>query len=191
MKTRRDILLKPLTGLAVLSLLAAGVGLRTLSAPAPKAKIAAGVKAAPIRLLLTAERRGMVSDTQGRTQETWQALADGVGVQPGDVLRYTLRVQNGGALPVKNFVLTQPVPSGMVLQPGTVTVSGADGVQTLFRIDGQAGYSAAPTISAPQPDGSVRSVPAPAEAYRAVRWVFAQPVAPAQDVRAVYTEKVR
>lgn len=184
---------KIICSLAALSLLPAARGVLTLAAhAAPGAKPAATRAAqSPVHLLLSAERRRVTRDAQGQMHEAWQALSDKASVAPGETLRYTLRVENAGARPIRNLVLSQPVPPRTAYALSSAGVDGADGVQTTFRVDGESAFQAAPTVAQTQPDGTVAHVPAPAEAYRALRWTFGQALAPAQVARITYQIKVR
>ena len=134
----------------------------------------------------------MAPDAQGHLQAVWQPLPDKTPVQSGDLLRCTLRAENSGPRPTQHLVLTQPIPHGATYVPSSVSVAGADAVQPSFLLDGETTYSAAPTVPGPpQADGSTVRVPAPAEAYRALRWTFAQPLAPRQAALVSFQEKVR
>ena len=185
---------KMLYGLAALALLPATRGIFMLAAhAAPGAKPAARRAAlqSPIHLLLSAERRRVTRDAQGREQEGWQAVPDNASVAPDETLRYTLRVENAGPRPIQNLVLTQPVPPRTTYALSSVAVEGADGVAPAFRVDGESAFQEAPTVAVAQADGTAARVPAPAEAYRALRWTFVQPLAPAQVARITYQVKVR
>ena len=72
-------------------------------------------------------------------------------VVPGDRLIYTIRYHNDGALPATNYVMTDPLPSAVVLAPDSATGSevSVDGGTTwgplasLKVSDGQGGLRAA------------------------------------------------
>jgi len=184
---------KLVCALAALALLPATRGvmmLAALAAPTVKPAAAHAVQS-PVHLLLSAERRRVTRDAQGQPQESWQAVSDKAAVAPGETLRYTLRVENAGPRPIRNLALTQPVPPRTTYALSSVGIDGADGVQAAFRVDGESAFQAAPTGAVAQPDGTIARVPAPAEAYRALRWTFGQSLAPAQIARITYQIKVR
>lgn len=189
MTTKRKLI----CALAALALLPAARGVLVLAAhAAPGAKPAAMRPAqSPVHLLLSAERRRVIRDAQGQPHEMWQGIPDKASVAPGETLRYTLRVENAGARPIRNLILTQPVPPRTAYALSSAGVEGAEGVQPTFRVDGESAFQAAPTVAVAQPDGTVARVPAPAASYRALRWTFAQPLVPAQVARITYQVKVR
>lgn len=158
---------------------------------APPASAPPAARPAAVGLRLATERRSQSRDAQGHVQETWTTLGAGTAVQAGDRLRCTVRITAQSARPVAHFVLTQPVPAGLAYVAGSASVRGADGVGITFRADGADGFQAVPTVRVPQPDGSVKAVPAPPGTFRAVRWTWSQPLLPGQTAEAVFSEEVR
>ncbi|MBD2043134.1 DUF11 domain-containing protein [Microcoleus sp. FACHB-672] len=143
--------------------------------------------AKPVQLRLQAERQVVSKDENGKENRTWQTLSANAVVQPGDIIRYTLRGENSTASLVNNFVVTQPIPKQTVYVLNSTT--GTDAKIT-YSIDNAKTYLANPTIQKTLPDGKIETKPAPAEAYTHIRWEFTKPVNPA-EIEATYQIKVK
>lgn len=155
------------------------------------AAIAQNVQRQPeVQLSLGAEKKVVQQDQQGKQQVTWQALQGKVVVQPGDVIRYTLSGKNNSDRPVKNLVVTQPIPKQTTYVMNSVTVNN-NKAKTTYSIDNGKSFVENPTIQVKLPDGKVETRPAPAELYTHVRWNFAESIDPTAAVNANYQVKVR
>ena len=89
-----------------------------------------------------------------------------VGVtKPGDVLVYTLRYRNVGTGPAVGATLSDPIPDGTVLVPGSVEAAPA---HVLYSLDGKT-YSARPIVRRTNASGVEEEVDAPAELVRHIR----------------------
>lgn len=132
--------------------------------------IAQQIQRPEVKLVLQAEKQVQTLDDQGQPQLSWQPLADGATVQPGDTLRYTLASANEGELPAQDLVLTQPIASQMKYVVGSA--AGNSEAQTTYSIDNGQTFVQTPMVEVTLPDGTVELKPAPAEAYTHLRWQF-------------------
>ena len=141
-----------------------------------------------IQLHLEAEKQVVAQDQQGKQSKTWQPLKGQVVVRPGDVLRYTLIGENKSDRPVKNLILNQPIPKGMVyvLQSTNVT----NNAKVIYSIDGGRSFVENPTVKVTFPDGKVETKPAPANLYTHIR-LQVPLVAGKTTVKATYQTQVR
>ncbi|MEH2146385.1 hypothetical protein [Nostoc sp.] len=141
-----------------------------------------------IQLRLEAEKQVVAQDQQGKQSKTWQPLKGQVVVRPGDVLRYTLSGENKSDRPVKNLILNQPIPKGMVyvLQSTNVT----NNTKVIYSIDGGRSFVENPTVKVTLPDGKVETKPAPANLYTHIR-LQVPLVAAKTTVKATYQTQVR
>lgn len=155
-----------LISLAVLASLSAGHAALRLTAATPASPAAVGQ---PIHLHLSVEKGKWIPDTHFDGQYVWTALAPNSGaVHPGDVLRYRVAAENIGKAAVANLVVTQPIPAGTVYAPGLDRET-SEGPKPDFSLDGKR-FSTRPTRAMPSADGIIHLVPAPPEAYVALRW---------------------
>lgn len=155
--------------------------------PQPNIPLLAQTPIKPVQLRLQAEKQTIITDETGKQNTTWQTLPASAVVQPGDIIRYTLRGENSTTSPVNNFVLTQPIP-----QKTVYILNSAIGTEAkiTYSIDNAKTYLANPTIQETLPDGTIEIKPAPAEAYTHIRWEFTKPVNPA-EINATYQIKVK
>jgi uncharacterized repeat protein (TIGR01451 family) len=124
-------------------------------------------------LLLKAEKKVMEG-----TKVTYQSTS-GKSVKPGDVLRYTVTAKNGDR-PVKNLILTQPIPRGTsYVKNSANTLNGAD---LVFSVDGGKTYVAKPMEGKKE---------APASKYTNLRWKFTNLMAAKAQVNATYEVTVK
>lgn len=154
--------------------------------------IAQNVQGQPqIQLRLMAEKKLMQKDQQGKEKITWQALQGNVVVQPGDVIRYNLKGQNSSDRPVKNLVLTQPIPKGTMYVLNSASAGINNGAKVIYSIDNGKKFVEKPTVRVKLPNGKVETRPAPAAAYTHVRWNMGASITPKAVVNASYQVKVR
>ena len=103
----------------------------------------------------------------------------GKSVQPGDILRYTVLAKNG-QLPVKNLVLSQPIPKGTkYIKNSATTLAGS---QLLFSIDGGKTFVARPMF------GKKDAAPG---TYTHLRWKFSTLMSANSQIKATYEVQVR
>ncbi|MEH2395303.1 MAG: hypothetical protein V7K21_27840 [Nostoc sp.] len=141
-----------------------------------------------IQLRLEAEKQVVAQDQQGKQSKTWQPLKGQVVVRPGDVLRYTLIGENKSDRPVKNLILNQPIPQGMVYVLKSANVT--NNAKVIYSIDGGRSFVENPTVKVTLPDGKVETKPAPANLYTHIR-LQVPLVAAKTTVKATYQTQVR
>jgi len=169
--------------------------LLSCSAPLLLAPVFAQAQQAPrsaIQLHLDGEKKVVSQDAQGHALVVWQPLTQAsTKVQPGDVVRYTLRAENHGTRPVSGFALTQPIPQGTVYVLHSASADKDADARMSFRTDDPQVFSAQPTVKVVRADGTVRRDPAPASAYTGIRWTFGKAFSPAAPLQVTYLVKVR
>jgi uncharacterized repeat protein (TIGR01451 family) len=123
------------------------------------------------------------------TNAGWATLSDKTTVVPGDEILYSVLVSNDGDREARHASAVGPIP------PGTTfildTASRPHGVTVDYSLDGGKTFSAAPTLSVTGKDGKAQTLPAPAERYTTVRWVWDAPLAAGAKASVSYRVKVR
>ncbi len=137
-----------------------------------------------VKLTLGAEKRMISVDNKGGEVVSWETLEGSVTVQPGDVLRYTVDGANSGDVEATNLQITQPIPDGTTFEIGSVESLTA--AEVTYSIDGGETFVTTPTIEVEQPDGTIETQPAPAEAYTHINWRFTGPLLSADAVKVSY-----
>lgn len=90
--------------------------------------------------------------------------------RPGDVLVYTVRASNVGDAAAVGARVEDPIPSGTVLIPESVSTGAASPSASL---DGGKTWTTFPAmVRETAEDGTERTVPAPAERYTHLRWAL-------------------
>jgi uncharacterized repeat protein (TIGR01451 family) len=142
-----------------------------------------------LQLHLAAEIQVITKDQQGKQKVAWQALQGKGLVQPGDILRYTLKGENKSDRTLKNVTLNQPIPKSMayVLKSASINNQAA---KITYSIDGGSSFVANPMIKVTLPDGKVETKPAPATAYTHIRLQLPA-LAAKSIVTATYQTQVR
>lgn len=143
-----------------------------------------------VQLRLEAEKRFVQKAARGKQKITWQTLQGNVVVQRGDIIRYTMSGKNNSELPLKDLVVTQPLPKQTTYVLNSVTVNN-NGAKIVYSIDNGRNFVEKPTIQAKLPYGRCRVRPAPAELYTHLRLRFSKLIAPTTVVNATYQVKVR
>lgn len=123
------------------------------------------------------------------TNAGWATLSDKTMVVPGDEILYSVLVSNDGDREARHASAVGPVPPGTTLVLDTA--SRPNGVKVDYSLDGGKTFSAAPTISVTGKDGKTQTLPAPAERYTTVRWVWDAPLAAGAKASVSYRVKVR
>lgn len=109
-------------------------------------------------------------------------------VSPGEVINYTITSQNAGVTSMREYKAIGPIPARTVYVDGSAK---AEGATALYSIDGSLTYSTQPMIEQTQPDGSVKSVPAPVSMYTHVRFEWSSPLAGDSNNSASYQVRVK
>ncbi len=127
-------------------------------------------------LTLKAEKK-IVKMVDDKPKVTYQPVSG--RVQPRDILKYTVIAKNGNR-PVKNLMLTQPIPKGTIYVKESATV--LPGSELLFSIDGGKTYTTRPVVDKKD---------APPSAYTNIRWKFTRLMAANAQVNATYEVQVK
>ncbi|HEU4431338.1 MAG TPA: hypothetical protein VFT98_21440 [Myxococcota bacterium] len=133
----------------------------------------AHAEAGSIELRAKAEKRVLLQAPDGTAQETYVSAAK---VVPGDVVAYTIEARNVGVADADRVVITDPIPGEMKYLDGSADATGAE---LLFSVDGGFRFDRPENLTVANEDGTRR--PALASDYTHVRWVFATPLAPAEQ----------
>jgi uncharacterized repeat protein (TIGR01451 family) len=88
-------------------------------------------------------------------------------VLPGDVLVFILDYRNTAAKPATNFVINNPMPSG-------VSFTGTEEKWAVVSVDGGKSFGPLTTLKVPKGDGTMRA--AIPQDVTAVRWTVGQPI---------------
>jgi uncharacterized repeat protein (TIGR01451 family) len=150
--------------------------------------IAQSAQQPKVKLILSADKKVVKVDPQGKQTIVWQPLKGSVVVQPGDILRYTMTGESAMQKTVKNFVATQPIPNQT-----TYILSSAKGNGALlsFSIDGGKTFVSSPKIKVKLENGKEELRPAPATSYTHVRWNYGEKSIPAASIKASYEVRVK
>ncbi len=143
-----------------------------------------------VQLNLTAQKKIVQKDKEGKLQVTWQPVQGSVVVQPRDVILYTLSATNNGDRPANNLVLTQPIPQRTKYVLNSATAEGKS-TKITYSIDNGRSFVEQPTVQVKLPDGKVETRPAPAEAYTHVRWKFVSAIQPKAAEKGNYQVQVK
>lgn len=130
-------------------------------------------EAGSIELRARAEKRTFVQKSDGTAEERFVPAGK---VVPGDVVAYTIEARNVSATGADRVVITDPIPAEMKYVEGSAAAAGA---QLLFSVDGGFRFGTPGELTVANEDGTRR--PAVAGDYTHVRWVFATPLAPAEQ----------
>ena len=126
------------------------------------------------------------TDAQGRIQVVHQPVER---AEPGDVLVYTLTYTNVGGNPAVNAKVDDPIPSGTILLPGSVS---GDRALITFSVDGGKNFFAFPAkVTEVGLDGRSVEKEAPADRYTHIRWSATDPLAPGETRSAAFKVVVR
>lgn len=131
------------------------------------ATVAVPAVAAPVTLVTKVLTEKRVAAKDGTTRVDLKATGHAV---PGDKLVYQIAYSNTGTQPVKDFVLSNPLPKGVNY------VAPADGSSAPeLSVDGST-FGSLAALRVKGPDGALR--PASSDDVKVVRWRLAQPLAP-------------
>lgn len=133
---------------------------------------------ADLQLRADAFREVEVVTKTGKKEKQLQAISSAV---PGQEVVYVITYRNTGAKPAERVVVSNPVPAGLVYQPGS-----AQGVGTKAEVsvDGGKQFAALEQLSVKNADGTSRA--ARAEDVTHVRWTVLQDVRPAGEGKVTY-----
>ncbi|NWF57918.1 MAG: DUF11 domain-containing protein [Fischerella sp.] len=144
-----------------------------------------------VQLRLEVEKQVVAQDRHGKQTKRWQSLQGKAVVQPKDVLRYIVTGVNNGDKAVKNLVINQPIPKGMMYVLNSATVNTNNNAKITYSIDGGRSFVDKPTVQLKLPNGKVETRPAPAVAYTHIRWNFGTSVPAKAQIKGTYQVQVR
>jgi len=125
----------------------------------------------------------VVVDKNGKQQTKLLPL---VRATPGKEIVYFVNYANKGAKPAENVVVTNPVPAGLVYQPGSAQGAGA---RAEVSVDAGKTFGSLDKLTVPGADGKPR--PAVAEDVTTVRWVVTTPVKPGASGKVTYRARLK
>jgi uncharacterized repeat protein (TIGR01451 family) len=105
-----------------------------------------------------------------------------VNIRGGDVVQYRLSFTNVNPRAVRQVVLSNPIPAGFRLVPGSLSAT-RDDARAEFSADGGRSFSAQPMEEVVVDGRRVRR-PIPTDRYTHVRWTVEGMIAPNQTVHA-------
>jgi uncharacterized repeat protein (TIGR01451 family) len=120
-----------------------------------------------------------VPDGPGKSKNT---LVVPERVLPGEALVFMLEYKNTGAKPATAFVINNPIPANVLF-------TGVEQPWAVVSVDGGKTFGALATLKVPKGDGTMRAA-LPTD-VTAVRWKFAQPIAPAAEGRVTFYAMVK
>lgn len=109
-----------------------------------------------------------------------------VTLRAGDKVRYTIVALNKGDAPALALAPSDPIPARMEYVGSSATAANA---KPEFTLDGKT-WSAHPTVIVKTATGNVVK-PAPASAYKSIRWVMATPLAPKASAKFAFEVRVK
>jgi uncharacterized repeat protein (TIGR01451 family) len=120
-----------------------------------------------------------VPDGNGKMKNT---LAAPERVLPGEALVFMLEYRNTAKTPASGFVINNPIPANVIY-------TGVEQPWATVSVDGGKSFGALAALKVAKPDGTLRAA-LPSD-VTAVRWQFAQPIAPAASGRVMYFGMVK
>lgn len=120
-----------------------------------------------------------VPDGTGKTKNT---LVTPERVLPGEALVFMLEYKNTGAKPATAFVINNPIPENVIY-------TGAEQNWAEVSVDRGKTFGQLATLKVAKADGTMRAA-LPTD-VTAVRWKFAQPIAPAAEGRVMFFGMVK
>ncbi|MCS6942104.1 MAG: hypothetical protein NZ901_04585 [Geminocystis sp.] len=143
-----------------------------------------------VQLNLVAELREVRKDESGKEIVSWNPLPNNAQVIPQSIIRYTVTAQNNSNRNMRNLIVTQPIPEGMVYILNSATKPAGKGAKVEFSIDGGKTFTERPVIKVRE-NGKIVEKPAPPEAYTHVRWNFGDTLPANSQVSVSYQVRVK
>ena len=110
-------------------------------------------------------------------------------VKPGEVLDWQIVSSNEGAGEARDYKTVARIPAGTVLVAGSA--AGENGSTVTYSIDGGKTFSTQPIVTERQPDGTVKTRPAPVSMYTEVRYEWSDALAAGGKLSASYKVRVK
>ncbi len=149
---------------------------KTTAAPKSPAAVVPG--AAPITLKIEAYVAREITDAKGVKRKVLQSTDTAT---PGDAIVYILNYANTGTKPAP-ATIDDPVPGG-------VSFTGTAENWAVVTVDGGKTYGPLTTLKIKKADGTMRA--ALPQDVTAIRWKFAQPLAPGAKGRVMFYAVVK
>lgn len=143
-----------------------------------------------VQLNLVAELREVKKDESGKEIVSWNPLPNNAQVMPQSIIRYTVTAQNNTNRNMRNLIVTQPIPEGMVYILNSATKPATKGAKVEFSIDGGKTFTERPTVKVRE-NGKIVEKPAPPEAYTHLRWNFGETLPANSQVSVSYQVRVK
>ncbi len=132
---------------------------------------------------ITVSLSGAVERQSGKV-----AIEKAGSVNPGEIIHYTITSTNAGPSAAHQYKAVGPIPIQTVYVEGSAN---AEGASVVYSIDRGKSFSSKPMIEQRQPDGSVKTVPAPVSMYTHLRFDWPSPFAPDSHCSASYQVRVK
>lgn len=110
-------------------------------------------------------------------------------VKSGEILDWNINSNNEGAGDAKNYRVVGQIPAGTVFVASSA--KGENAPEVSYSIDNGRNFSAQPTVSEKQADGSMKEVAAPVSMYTQIKFTWANPLASQNNVNASYRVRVK
>ena len=110
-------------------------------------------------------------------------------VKPGEVLDWQILSSNDGTGAARDYKTVGHIPAGTSFVQGSASAEG--GSTVTYSIDGGRTFSTQPVVEQAQPDGTVKTVPAPVSMYTEVRYEWTDALAAGGKLTASYKVRVK
>jgi len=118
-------------------------------------------------------------ESGGAGQPATRTTVQASEAQPGSILTYVITYRNTSKQPIKEAVLTHPVPEELEYISTSFVKMGDSHARFDVSVDGGKNYGDLSSLTVAQPDGKHR--PAKAKDVTAVRWTIQSPVNAGED----------
>jgi uncharacterized repeat protein (TIGR01451 family) len=123
------------------------------------------------------------------TGMAWVNFKDGSEVPPGERILYKLDLTNQGDKEAQSPTALGPIPAGTAYVPGTASTG--ENVKLAFSLDGGKTFAEKPTLTVTGKDGKTQVIPAPADRYTNIRWIWQTPLPAGATSTVSYQVQVR
>ena len=113
---------------------------------------------------------------------------DKVALKTGDAIEYDIAASNAGAVPAQHLVPVGKIPAGTAYVDGSAKAPRA---HAEFSLDGGKTWSATPTVTVKNPDGTTTVKKADPSLYTTIRFVTTGALAPHGSVAYTYEVRVK
>lgn len=110
-------------------------------------------------------------------------------IKPGEIINWKIVSHNTGKGPAEDYKATGEIPVGTEFVSGSATADGAVAIK--YSVDKGKSFSEKPMISKKQADRSERLVPASADMYTQVQFVWRDPLGAGKKLNAFYSVRVK